>query len=62
MAAKLKPLRDFFIVLFFVTLGETFTFGALQGSLLPTIVLSLIVMIGKPIFVMTSLGYLVTQG
>lgn len=58
MAAKLKPLRDFFIVLFFVTLGETFTFGALQGSLLPAIVLSLIVMIGKPIFVMTSLGLL----
>lgn len=58
MAAKLKPLRDFFIVLFFVALGETFTFGALQGSLLPAIVLSLIVMIGKPIFVMTSLGLL----
>ena len=58
MAAKLKPLRDFFIVLFFVTLGETFTFGALQSSFWPAIVLSLIVMIGKPIFVMTSLGLL----
>lgn len=58
MAAKLKPLRDFFIVLFFVTLGELFTFSAIQDSLLPALVLSLIVMIGKPLFVMTSLGLL----
>lgn len=58
MAAKLKPLRDFFIVLFFVTLGELFTFGALKESLAPALVLSLIVMIGKPLFVMCSLGLL----
>lgn len=58
MAAKLKPLRDFFIVLFFVTLGELFTFSALKESLVPALLLSLIVMIGKPIFVMTSLGFL----
>lgn len=56
MAAKLKPLRDFFIVIFFVTLGETFTFGALRDSLVPALVLSLIVMIGKPLFIMASLG------
>ena len=56
MAAKLKPLRDFFIVIFFVTLGETFTFGALQQSLIPALVLSAIVMVGKPLFIMTSLG------
>jgi Kef-type K+ transport system membrane component KefB len=58
MAAKLKPLRDFFIVLFFVTLGETFTFDAMQQSLVPALVLSAIVMLGKPIFVMSSLGFL----
>ena len=58
MAAKLTPLRDFFIVLFFVTLGELFTFGALKESLAPALVLSLIVMIGKPLFVMCSLGLL----
>lgn len=58
MAAKLKPLRDFFIVLFFVTLGETFTFGAMQESFVPALILSAIVMFGKPIFVMSSLGFL----
>lgn len=58
MAAKLKPLRDFFIVLFFVSLGETFTFNAIQQSLVPALILSAIVMIGKPVFVMSSLGLL----
>lgn len=56
MAAKLKPLRDFFIVIFFVTLGETFTFGALKDSIIPALALSAVVMVGKPLFVMLSLG------
>ena len=56
MASKLKPLRDFFIVIFFVTLGETFTFGAIKESIIPALALSAIVMIGKPLFVMLSLG------
>lgn len=58
MAARLKPLRDFFIVLFFVVLGENLSFGALQQSLIPALVLSAIVIIGKPLFVMSSLGFL----
>lgn len=58
MAAKLKPLRDFFIVLFFVTLGELFTFDTINAALGPALLLSAIVMLGKPIFVMASLGAL----
>lgn len=58
MAAKLKPLRDFFIVLFFVSLGELFTFDSIVGVIWPAVWLSLIVMVGKPIFVMISLGIL----
>ena len=58
MAAKLKPLRDFFIVLFFVSLGETFTFGNIAASIVPALILSLIVIVGKPLFVMSSLGAL----
>jgi len=56
MAAKLKPLRDFFIVLFFVTLGEMFTFDAITQSIVPAIILSIIVMIAKPIATMAALG------
>ncbi len=58
MATKLKPLRDFFIVLFFVYLGELFTFDKFTAALLPALVLSAIVMIGKPLFVMSGLGLL----
>ena len=56
MAAKLKPLRDFFIVLFFVTLGELFTFDKIAEAMLPALVLSAIVMVGKPLFVTATLG------
>ena len=58
MASKLKPLRDFFIVIFFVTLGETFTFGSLSESLVPALILSALVLIGKPLIIMMSLGIL----
>lgn len=58
MAARLKPLRDFFIVLFFVYLGERFVFDNFLGVLIPALVLSAIVLIGKPLVVMASLGAL----
>lgn len=56
MSVRLKPLRDFFIILFFVMLGETFTFGNLGQALVPALILSAIVLIGKPLLIMTSLG------
>ena len=58
MASRLKPLRDFFIVLFFVFLGETFAFDDLSSSLIPALILSAIVLVGKPLFVMATLGVL----
>lgn len=58
MGTRLKPLRDFFVVLFFVSLGATFIFDDLAGTLLPALALSAIVLIGKPLFVMSSLGVL----
>ncbi|MFZ1258608.1 MAG: cation:proton antiporter [Candidatus Saccharimonas sp.] len=56
MAAKLKPLRDFFIVIFFVTLGESFTTDSISKHLLAAHILAAIVIIGKPLLVLTSLG------
>ncbi len=56
MSARLKPLRDFFVVLFFVFLGESFVFDDLSKIILPAIALSAIVIIGKPLFVMIGLG------
>ncbi len=56
MSTRLKPLRDFFVVLFFVSLGETFVFDDLANTIMPALLLSAIVLIGKPLFTMASLG------
>ncbi|PID33537.1 hypothetical protein CR969_00125 [Candidatus Saccharibacteria bacterium] len=56
MAARLKPLRDFFLVLFFVSLGELFSLGSISVNLLPALALSALIMIGKPLLVMSSLS------
>jgi len=56
MAAKLKPLRDFFIVIFFVTLGESFTLESIRENIIPAHILAAIVIFAKPLLVLTSLG------
>lgn len=58
IGARLKPLRDFFVILFFISLGENLQLGSLASAILPAIALSLIVIILKPLVVMTSLGLL----
>lgn len=58
MSTRLKPLRDFFVVLFFVSLGETFVFSDLSSTLVPALALSALVLIGKPLFTIASLGAL----
>lgn len=60
ISAKSKVLRDFFITIFFVSLGAGMSFGAFETLWLPTLLLSLFVLIGNPIIVMTLmkiLGY-----
>lgn len=54
--AKVRILRDFFIVIFFVLLGMQMSFNNLQPILLPAIILSLFVLIGKPFIVMLVMG------
>lgn len=58
MAARLKPLRDFFIVLFFITLGESLNVTNLSAGIVPALVLSAIVMVLKPFIVTSALGLL----
>lgn len=60
IASRVKPLRDFFIFLFFVTLGAQMTVSNISSIILPIVVLSVFVIIGKPIIiylVMNVLGY-----
>jgi Kef-type K+ transport system membrane component KefB/Trk K+ transport system NAD-binding subunit len=56
--AKMKPLRDFFIVLFFISLGSQMEFANILSYLAPIISLSLFVLIGNPLIVMILMGLL----
>lgn len=58
IASRLKPLRDFFIVLFFISLGQSMNVTSLQSSIVPAIVLSIVVLVGKPLVVTSALGLL----
>ncbi len=56
MASKLKPLRDFFIVIFFVTLGTSFTAQNILDNLVIAHILAGVVLFGKPLLVLLSLS------
>jgi Kef-type K+ transport system membrane component KefB/voltage-gated potassium channel Kch len=58
IGARLKPLRDFFVILFFISLGEHLQLHNLMSAVLPALALSAIVLIMKPLVVMVSLGLL----
>jgi Kef-type K+ transport system membrane component KefB len=58
IGSRLRPLRDFFIVVFFIALGSSLNFGSL-GPLLPQAFLfSVFVLVGNPIIVMAIMGIL----
>ncbi|MFA7285954.1 MAG: cation:proton antiporter [Candidatus Paceibacterota bacterium] len=60
ISSRMKPLRDFFIVLFFVLLGSQIIITSISTILVPALILSVFVLIGNPIIViilMNLLGY-----
>ncbi|MEM6997761.1 MAG: cation:proton antiporter [Patescibacteria group bacterium] len=58
VGSRLRPLRDFFIVLFFVSLGTHIKIDGLAEMLPEALLLSGFVLIGNPIIVMTIMGLL----
>lgn len=58
ISSKLKPLRDFFIVLFFIIIGSQMVIGDIQQNLVPIVVFSLFILIGNPLIVMVLMGML----
>ncbi|MCF7831875.1 MAG: cation:proton antiporter [Candidatus Pacebacteria bacterium] len=58
ISARMTPLRDFFIVMFFIVLGSHMTFGDIVSFLPQALALSLLVLIGNPIILMTIMGLL----
>ncbi|MGC9309110.1 MAG: cation:proton antiporter [Candidatus Nanoarchaeia archaeon] len=56
ISAKMKPLRDFFIIFFFIILGSQMTFGNIHDLVLPAIIFSVFILIGNPLIVMSLMG------
>lgn len=54
--ARLKPLRDFFVVLFFIVLGERLGLHSLASAIGPALILSAIVIVLKPTTITATLG------
>ncbi len=58
ISAKIKSIRDFFIVMFFIVFGSNLVFSTGSSALLPAIILSLFVLIGNPLILILILGAL----
>lgn len=58
IAARVRPLRDLFIVIFFIVLGLEMGFGNFGAIFVPALTLSLFVLIGNPLIVMIIMALL----
>ena len=58
MSARLTGIRDFLLLFFFIDLGAKLDFSTLGAELVPSIWLSLFVLIGNPLIVMAIMGYM----
>ncbi len=56
--SRLKPLRDFFIILFFIYLGTQMIFITTTQYFVPIIIFSLFILLGNPLIVMILMGLL----
>jgi len=56
IGSRLVSLRDFLLLFFFIDLGAGLELAALGAQIAPAILLSLFVLIGNPLIVMTILG------
>ncbi len=56
IAESLKPLRDFFLILFFFSIGASFNLGLLGDIILPSLVLAVLVITLKPLVFRLLLG------
>ena len=56
IVAKVRPLRDFFVTLFFVFLGAQLSIGKIETIIIPAIVFTILVVVIKPLVVMGLLS------
>ncbi len=58
ISARLAPLRDFFIVLFFILLGARMVVENFSEVLVPALILSVFVLVGNPLLQLVVMGAL----
>jgi Kef-type K+ transport system membrane component KefB len=58
IAICLKPLRDFFLILFFFSIGASFKIALLNDILLPALILTGLMMVLKPIVFRYTLSHI----
>ena len=58
ISARVRSLRDFFILIFFVMLGLNFTFSGFSSIAVPVAVFSVFVLIGNPLIVMLIMRFM----
>lgn len=58
ISSRMKPIRDFFLILFFIMLGSQMVFGNLAAHIGTILLLSAFVLFGNPIIVMIIMGML----
>ena len=56
ISAKLKSLRDFFVVIFFITLGTQISFSTMPKIIVPLVVFSAFILFFKPFMFQTLIG------
>lgn len=58
LGARMVSLRDVMLLFFFIELGASLTFADALGQLLPAIVLSIFVLVGKPLIIFAIMGWM----
>jgi len=58
IASRVRPLRDFFLTIFFLILGSKLVVGGLATVIWPSIIFSTFVLIGNPLIMLAILGFM----
>ncbi|MBS3071005.1 cation:proton antiporter [Candidatus Pacearchaeota archaeon] len=58
ISSKLKPLRDFFLILFFIFIGSQMVFGDVMNNSVSILIFSLVILVGNPLIVIALMGFL----
>jgi Kef-type K+ transport system membrane component KefB len=58
IASRLRPLRDFFVIVFFIALGANLNLNDIGSNLTIILISALVVIVAKPLISMAILGFL----